>query len=107
MAKTAADMPVERLIDWGVDTGFGLPGDGINGILMVEGLMLAQVEGGYKDLTDAQATASYLKTVPVVRNTPEAPPAPPPAAVLPRSGMPLLPFGATAALGFTLRRHRA
>ncbi len=33
MAKTAADVLVERLIDWGVDTIFGLPGDGINGIM--------------------------------------------------------------------------
>src|ERR1041385_6464861 len=32
MAKTVADRLVERLIDWGVDTGFRLPGDGINGI---------------------------------------------------------------------------
>jgi len=32
MAMTAADLLVERLIDWGVDTIFGLPGDGINGI---------------------------------------------------------------------------
>lgn len=32
MAKTVADMLVERLIDWGVDTIFSLPGDGINGI---------------------------------------------------------------------------
>ena len=33
MASTAADVMVERLIDWGVDTIFGLPGDGINGIM--------------------------------------------------------------------------
>src|SRR5438067_1900021 len=33
MATTAADVLVERLIDWGVDTVFGLPGDGINGIM--------------------------------------------------------------------------
>lgn len=32
MAKTVADMLVERLIDWGVDTIFSLPGDGINGL---------------------------------------------------------------------------
>jgi pyruvate dehydrogenase (quinone) len=32
MAKTVADLLVERLIDWGIDTIFGLPGDGINGI---------------------------------------------------------------------------
>jgi len=28
----ASDMLVERLIEWGVDTIFGLPGDGINGV---------------------------------------------------------------------------
>src|SRR3954470_4006437 len=33
MAKTAADVLIETLIDWGVDTIFGLPGDGINGIM--------------------------------------------------------------------------
>src|SRR5438105_5800361 len=32
MAKTAADLLVERLIDWGVDTIFGFAGDGINGL---------------------------------------------------------------------------
>lgn len=32
MAKTVADILVERLIDWGVDTVFGFPGDGVNGI---------------------------------------------------------------------------
>jgi pyruvate dehydrogenase (quinone) len=33
MKKIASDLLVERLIDWGVDTVFGLPGDGINGIM--------------------------------------------------------------------------
>ena len=33
MAKTVADLLVERLIGWGVKTIFGLPGDGINGIM--------------------------------------------------------------------------
>jgi pyruvate dehydrogenase (quinone) len=32
MAKTTAELLVERLIDWGVDTIFGFPGDGINDI---------------------------------------------------------------------------
>src|SRR5689334_14663768 len=32
MATTTADLLAERLIDWGVDTIFGLPGDGIDGI---------------------------------------------------------------------------
>src|SRR5207248_2163938 len=29
----ASDMFIETLMDWGVDTIFGLPGDGINGIM--------------------------------------------------------------------------
>jgi pyruvate dehydrogenase (quinone)/pyruvate oxidase len=33
MAMTAADVLIETLKDWGVDVVFGLPGDGINGIM--------------------------------------------------------------------------
>ena len=33
MADTAADVLVETIADWGVDVVFGLPGDGINGIM--------------------------------------------------------------------------
>ena len=33
MAKTTSDILIERLIDWGVSVVFGLPGDGINGIM--------------------------------------------------------------------------
>ncbi len=36
MSKIASEVLLERLADWGVDTIFGLPGDGINGIM--EGL---------------------------------------------------------------------
>ncbi len=32
-SQTAADQLVERLIEWGIDTVFGLPGDGINGVM--------------------------------------------------------------------------
>src|SRR6266496_2543417 len=32
MAKTVADLLIDRLIGWGVETIFSLPGDGINGI---------------------------------------------------------------------------
>jgi pyruvate dehydrogenase (quinone) len=32
MAKTAGDLLIERLIEWGVEVIFGFPGDGINGI---------------------------------------------------------------------------
>ena len=33
MAKTTADVLFERLVAWGVDVIFGLPGDGINGFM--------------------------------------------------------------------------
>jgi len=33
MTTTGGDVLVETLLDWGVDTVFGLPGDGINGIM--------------------------------------------------------------------------
>src|SRR5204862_1466297 len=33
MAQTAADILIDILQQWGVDTVFGLPGDGINGIM--------------------------------------------------------------------------
>src|SRR5436305_4099509 len=33
MAETASDLFVDRLMEWGVDTVFGLPGDGINGFM--------------------------------------------------------------------------
>lgn len=33
MGQTAADIMVESLIDWGVEVVFGMPGDGINGIM--------------------------------------------------------------------------
>jgi len=33
MAETAADILIDRINRWGVDVVFGLPGDGINGIM--------------------------------------------------------------------------
>src|SRR6266540_6659159 len=33
MTHTAADVLIEVLADWGVEVVFGLPGDGINGIM--------------------------------------------------------------------------
>src|SRR5207248_6926883 len=33
MAETAADVLIETLLDWDVNVVFGLPGDGINGIM--------------------------------------------------------------------------
>lgn len=41
MAKpTAADILVDTLIDWNVDAIFGIPGDGINGL--IEALRIRQ-----------------------------------------------------------------
>ena len=36
MGQIVSEALIERLADWGVDTVFGLPGDGINGLM--EGL---------------------------------------------------------------------
>lgn len=33
MARIASESLIERLADWGVDTVFGMPGDGINGVM--------------------------------------------------------------------------
>src|SRR5579884_2867727 len=33
MAKTVSDVVVDLLLEWGVDTVFGLPGDGIDGLV--------------------------------------------------------------------------
>src|SRR5437764_5306286 len=33
MSKTGGDLLIDILIDWGVEVVFGLPGDGINGIM--------------------------------------------------------------------------
>ena len=33
MSETVSDALLARLVDWGVDTIFGLPGDGINGFM--------------------------------------------------------------------------
>ncbi len=32
MARTVAEILIDRLIEWGIDTIFGFPGDGVNGI---------------------------------------------------------------------------
>jgi len=54
-AKTAADVLVETLIDWGVDRIFGIPGDGINGI--IEALRLRQDEIRFIQVRHEEAAA--------------------------------------------------
>lgn len=63
MADTVADILVERLIHWGVDTIFSLPGDGINGIFEAlrrhqNGIALIQVR---HEETAAFAACGYAK----------------------------------------------
>ncbi len=55
MAKSAADILVENLIDWGVDTVFGLPGDGINGVM--EALRKRQEEVRFVQVRHEEAAA--------------------------------------------------
>jgi pyruvate dehydrogenase (quinone)/pyruvate oxidase len=55
MSKTAADVLVETLEHWGVDVVFGLPGDGINGIM--ESLRKAQKRIRFVQVRHEEAAA--------------------------------------------------
>jgi pyruvate dehydrogenase (quinone) len=55
MAKTAADILVETLMEWGVDTIFGIPGDGINGV--IEALRQRQDEIRFIQVRHEEAAA--------------------------------------------------
>src|SRR5690554_4072853 len=55
MAKTAADVLVETLLAWEVDTIFGMPGDGINGI--IEALRLQQEKIRFIQVRHEEAAA--------------------------------------------------
>src|SRR5690606_39222571 len=54
-SRRAADVLVETLLDWGVDTLFGLPGDGINGI--IEALRTRQERIRFIQVRHEQAAA--------------------------------------------------
>jgi pyruvate dehydrogenase (quinone) len=55
MAKTAGDILVECLVDWGVKVIFGLPGDGINGVF--EALRTHQDEIRFVQVRHEEAAA--------------------------------------------------
>jgi pyruvate dehydrogenase (quinone)/pyruvate oxidase len=55
MAQTAGDILVQTLIDWGVDTIFGIPGDGINGVF--ESLRQRQDEIRFVQVRHEEAAA--------------------------------------------------
>jgi pyruvate dehydrogenase (quinone) len=55
MSATVADLLVERLIAWGVDTVFGFPGDGINGVF--ESLRTRQKEIRFIQVRHEEAAA--------------------------------------------------
>jgi pyruvate dehydrogenase (quinone)/pyruvate oxidase len=52
---TCSDLLVERLMEWGVDTIFGLPGDGINGFM--EALRRKHADLGYIHVRHEEAAA--------------------------------------------------
>ena len=47
MGQIASEALIERLADWGVDTVFGLPGDGINGQPFVDYAAIATANGAF------------------------------------------------------------
>src|SRR5438477_12863007 len=55
MARTAAEVLADRLIDWGVSVIFGLPGDGINGV--VEALRTRQERLTFVQVRHEEAAA--------------------------------------------------
>src|SRR3989449_2712308 len=55
MAVTAADVLIDTIRDWGVDTIFGIPGDGINGIM--ESLRKRQKEVRFIQVRHEEAAA--------------------------------------------------
>src|SRR5207253_5863518 len=55
MAQTAADVLIDTIINWGVDVVFGLPGDGINGIM--EGLRKRQDDIRFIQVRHEEAAA--------------------------------------------------
>ena len=59
MAQIASETLIERLADWGVDTVFGLPGDGINGIM--EGLRRHQDQVRFV-LVHHEEAAAFMAT---------------------------------------------
>jgi pyruvate dehydrogenase (quinone) len=55
MSRTAAELIIDRLIDWEVDVVFGLPGDGINGLM--EALRTRQDEVRFVQVRHEEAAA--------------------------------------------------
>lgn len=63
MSETVADILIDRLVDWGVRTIFGLPGDGINGIfeaLRIRGKDIQFIQVRHEEAA-AFAACSYAK----------------------------------------------
>ena len=59
MGRIASEALIERLADWGVDPVFGLPGDGINGIM--EGLRRHQDQVRFV-LVHHEEAAAFMAT---------------------------------------------
>jgi glyoxylate carboligase len=66
MANTAADVLIDVLHEWGVEVVFGLPGDGINGIM--EALRKRQDEIRFIQVRHEEAAAFMAADTPSSRD---------------------------------------
>ena len=67
--KTVGDLLIDRLIAWGVDTVFGYPGDGVNGIF--EALRTRQERIKFIQVL-ARRSCRFRRLWITTRNTPDA-----------------------------------
>ena len=78
MADTGGDVLIETIIDWGVEVIFGLPGDGINGIM--EALRKRQDRIRFVQVRHEESAAfmacAYAKYTRQARRAASPPPAP-------------------------------
>jgi len=61
MAMTAADILIDTIMDWGVEVVFGLPGDGINGI--IEALRKRQDKIRFIRVPQAKGNYCFMETL--------------------------------------------
>ena len=66
MATTAADVLIDTIHRWGVNVVFGLPGDGINGIM--EALRKRKDDIRFVQVRHEEAAASYRRALQLATN---------------------------------------
>jgi hypothetical protein len=63
VSTTAADVLIECLLEWNVDTVFGIPGDGINGIM--EALCIRQDKIRFIQVRHEEGEQGLLRDMPM------------------------------------------